>query len=36
VALLGQNLLHASHAEFSGTARSMLERSVQLKLTKRF
>lgn len=37
VALLGQNLLHANHTEFgAGVGHSLLERSVQLKLTKRF
>jgi iron complex outermembrane receptor protein len=37
VALLGQNLLHRSHVEFGGGAgRSVLERAVLLKLTKRF
>ena len=36
VALLGQNLLHPSHAEFGGAGRSVLERSVLLKLSKRF
>jgi iron complex outermembrane receptor protein len=37
VALIGQNLLHASHPEFGGAAgRSLYERSAQLKLTWRF
>ncbi|MFZ6643070.1 TonB-dependent receptor plug domain-containing protein [Undibacterium sp. TC4M20W] len=37
VALIGQNLLHASHPEFGGIAgRSVFERSVLLKIAKRF
>jgi len=37
VALIGQNLLHASHPEFGALpGRSMFERSAQLKLTWRF
>jgi iron complex outermembrane receptor protein len=37
VALIGQNLLHQSHAEFGGAPnRSVIERSVLLKLTQRF
>jgi iron complex outermembrane receptor protein len=36
VALLAQNLLHRSHLEFGGAGRSVLERAVQLKLSKRF
>jgi len=37
VALIGQNLLHASHPEFGALpGRSMYERSAQLKLTWRF
>jgi iron complex outermembrane receptor protein len=36
IALLGQNLLHPSHAEFGGGGRSVVERTVLLKLSKRF
>ncbi|TWI69990.1 iron complex outermembrane receptor protein [Pseudoduganella lurida] len=37
VALIGQNLLHGSHAEFgTATGRSVFERSAVLKLTVRF
>lgn len=37
VALIGQNLLHRRHVEFGGgLERSALERSVQLKLSKKF
>lgn len=36
VALQGQNLLHRSHVEFGGANRSVLDRTVLLKLTKRF
>jgi iron complex outermembrane recepter protein len=37
VALIGQNLLHASHSEFDAAAgRSMFERSALLKIVKRF
>jgi iron complex outermembrane receptor protein len=37
IALIGQNLLHSSHAEFgSATGRSVLERTALLQLVKRF
>ncbi len=36
VALLGQNLLHPRHVEFGGTGRSEFERSLLLRMTKRF
>lgn len=36
LALLGQNLLHARHVEFGGVGRSVFERAVLLKLSKRF
>ncbi|MFZ6734166.1 TonB-dependent receptor plug domain-containing protein [Undibacterium sp. Ji42W] len=37
VALIGQNLLHATHTEFGGLAgRSVFDRAVLLKISKRF
>ena len=36
VALLGQNLLHSRHVEFGGAGRSEFERSLLLRMTKRF
>jgi iron complex outermembrane receptor protein len=37
ISLIGQNLLHKSHAEFGGApGRSVFERSVMLKLSQRF
>ena len=36
LALLGQNLLHPRHVEFGGVGRSEFERSLLLRLTKRF
>lgn len=36
LALQGQNLLHREHAEFGGAGRSVFERSLLLKLSKRF
>jgi iron complex outermembrane receptor protein len=37
ISLIGQNLLHKSHAEFGGAPnRSVFERGVMLKLTQRF
>ncbi|MFZ6656855.1 TonB-dependent receptor plug domain-containing protein [Undibacterium sp. TJN19] len=37
ISVIGQNLLHANHAEFGGLAgRSVFERTVLLKIAKRF
>jgi iron complex outermembrane receptor protein len=36
LAVLGQNLLHPRHVEFGGVGRSEFERSLLLKMTKRF
>jgi iron complex outermembrane receptor protein len=36
LALLGQNLLHPRHAEFGGAGRSEFQRSLLLRMTKRF
>ena len=36
LSLIGQNLLHRSHAEFGAASGSVFERSVLLKLVQRF
>jgi iron complex outermembrane receptor protein len=36
VALIGQDLLHPSHVEYGDVNRSVFERTVLLKLSKRF